>query len=183
MIDDDALLNSARNLDPEALRIIFDSYAPVLYNYALRLCQDPIEADEVVGNAFARLLESLAKKKGPRSNLRAYLYQVTYHVIVDQTRDKKHFTSFEAVQALESGGNSVAAQVEDKALLESLMKAIKSDLTLDQQHVILLRFVEGFNLNETAMILGKSINNVKVIENRGIKKLRQTLGQSMKDDK
>ncbi len=182
-MDDDVLLNAARNFDPDALRTIFDSYAPALYNYALRLCQDPVEADEVVGDVFAQLLERLAKKKGPRTNLRAYLYQITFHVIVDQTHDKQHFISFETTQAFRSDGVSVSSQVEDKELMGALMKAINSELTLDQRYVIVLRFVEGFSLNETAYILSKSVNNIKVIENRGIKKLRQALGQSIEGGK
>jgi RNA polymerase sigma-70 factor (ECF subfamily) len=41
--------------------------------------------------------------------------------------------------------------------------------------VIILRFIEDFSLKETAQIVGKEVNNVKVIQNRGIKKLRKAL--------
>jgi RNA polymerase sigma-70 factor (ECF subfamily) len=181
MMDDETLLQAARIFDPVALRIIFDSHAPALYNYALRLCQDPIEADSIVGDVFAHLLEYLKKGKGPRKNLRAYLYQITYHVIVDRARENQHFISFEATQLFRSDGSSVAAQVEDRAMMDTLMKVINTSLTLDQRHVILLRFVEDFSLSETAAILGKSVNNIKVIENRGIKKLRQILGNLTED--
>jgi len=49
-------------------------------------------------------------------------------------------------------------------------------LTEDQRHVIVLRFLEGFSLRETADIIGKQVYNVKVIQNRGIVKLRKALG-------
>jgi RNA polymerase sigma-70 factor (ECF subfamily) len=51
-------------------------------------------------------------------------------------------------------------------------------LTDDQRHVIILRFLEGFNLNETAAILGKQVGHIKVIQNRAITKLRKALGDS-----
>ena len=137
----------------------------------------------MVGDVFAQLLEHLARKKGPRTNLRAYLYQITYHLIVDKAREKRHIISFESAQALASNINSVDSQIEDKALLDDLIEAMNSALTLDQRHVLVLRFVEGFNLKETAAILDKSVSNIKVIENRGIKKLRQTMGQSIEDGK
>ena len=54
--------------------------------------------------------------------------------------------------------------------------AIRNDLTEDQRHVIVLRFLEGFSLRETADIIGKQVYNVKVIQNRGIVKLRKALG-------
>ena len=53
--------------------------------------------------------------------------------------------------------------------------SLHKNLTADQQHVILLRFVEGFSLQEIAEITGKEINNVKVIQNRAMAKLRSAL--------
>ena len=61
-------------------------------------------------------------------------------------------------------------------LLDTLVMAIRNDLTEDQRHVIVLRFLEGFSLRETADIIGKQVYNVKVIQNRGIAKLRKVLG-------
>jgi len=41
--------------------------------------------------------------------------------------------------------------------------------------VIILRFLEGFSLRETATIIGKKIDHVKVIQNRALAKLRQSV--------
>ena len=60
-------------------------------------------------------------------------------------------------------------------LLETVILAIKNQLTEDQRHVIILRFLEGFSLRETAEIIGKEVYNVKVIQNRGVAKLRKAL--------
>jgi RNA polymerase sigma-70 factor (ECF subfamily) len=68
--------------------------------------------------------------------------------------------------------------LEDRVLLDVLVKAIQNDLTEDQRHVIILRFLEGFSLNETAAILGKEVSHIKVIQNRAITKLRKNLGHS-----
>ena len=37
-------------------------------------------------------------------------------------------------------------------------------------------FLKTFSLKETAEIIGKEVNNIKVIQNRGIAKLRKALG-------
>ena len=60
-------------------------------------------------------------------------------------------------------------------LFEAVIMAIKNQLTEDQRHVIILRFLEGFSLRETAAIIGKEVYNVKVIQNRGVAKLRKAL--------
>jgi RNA polymerase sigma factor (sigma-70 family) len=60
-------------------------------------------------------------------------------------------------------------------LYETIRRAIMNDLTDDQRHVIILRFMEGFSLKETAAIMGKKVGNVKVIRTRAIAVLREAL--------
>jgi RNA polymerase sigma-70 factor (ECF subfamily) len=60
-------------------------------------------------------------------------------------------------------------------LFDTVIVAIKHKLTEDQRHVIILRYLEGFSLRETADIMGKEVYNVKVIQNRGVAKLRKAL--------
>ncbi len=183
MADETALLKAARKLDQRALAAIFDLYAPIIYRYALRLCQDPVEADNVVGEVFARLLDQFAGGKGPQTNLRSYLYQIAYHVIVDNSRAVQQVVSLEMVLNDRDGNLSIAGEAEDRALLDEIASSINTDLTADQRHVILLRFIEGFDPQETARILGKSVDNVKVIQTRAVAKLRQVLNQRLDEDR
>jgi len=172
-----SLLKAAQKLDEEALTAIFDSFAPAIYKYALRLCHDPIEADNIVGDVFSQLLEQFAGGKGPRTNLRSYLYQTAYHLVVDRSRENKHTAPLEVAINVQERERSVptATQIEERVLMEALVTAMNSELTDDQRHVIILRFLEDFSLKETAQIIGKEVNNVKVIQNRGITKLRKAL--------
>ena len=58
---------------------------------------------------------------------------------------------------------------------------MKRELTEDQRNVIVLRFQEEFSLKETAEIVGKNVNAVKALQNRGIQKLRQVLSRTDDD--
>ena len=71
MESDLSLLDAAKNMNQEALIKIFDLYSSALYNYALRICNDPLEADQVVGDVFAKLLDQLSAGHGPSTNLRS----------------------------------------------------------------------------------------------------------------
>jgi RNA polymerase sigma-70 factor (ECF subfamily) len=170
------LLEAARSMNQEALVAIFDLYSAPLYNYALRLCNDPLAADHVVGDVFAKFLDQLAAGKGPNTNLRSYLYQTTYHLIVDEARFSHREAPFEVIDYVQGNGHTPHAGLENRMLLDTLVIAIRNELTEDQRHVIVLRFLEGFSLRETADIIGKQVYNVKVIQNRGIAKLRKVLG-------
>ena len=107
MVDESALLEAARRRDPDAMGRIFDEYAPSLFRYALRLCHDPAEADQIVGDVFGQLLEQLTHGKGPRTNLRSYLYQIAYHVIVDHSREESHISSIDEALNLPDGASGV----------------------------------------------------------------------------
>ncbi len=174
-INEVGLLEAARRRDPQAFGQIFDLYANSLFKYAVRLCHDTAEADQIVGDVFAQLLEQLSAGKGPRTNLRSYLYQITYHVIVDHSRVSSRVAGMDEALDLPDGMMSVASQVEEQELIQELQAAVAHGLTDEQQHVIMLRFVEGFSLQETAEITGKKVNAVSVLQNRAIAKLRQVL--------
>jgi RNA polymerase sigma-70 factor (ECF subfamily) len=178
-MDEAKLLKAARRFDQEALKILFDSYSPAIYKYAMRLSRDAIEADNIVGDVFALLLEQFSNGKGPNTNLRSYLYQITYHVVVDQARDRRHISPLEVADFRGEQASPVMLQAEDDDELETVINAMSSDLTPDQRHVLILRFVEDFSVRETAEIIKKSVSNTKVIQNRALTKLREILSQKV----
>lgn len=175
METDQTLLNAARRMDRDALVRIFDLYSHALYNYALRLGGDPMLADQIVGDVFAKLLDQLSVGNGPTANLRSYLYETTYHRIIDEARSSRRKVPLEVTDWLQPHTDSVALGSEDQILFEEVIRAIRNELTDDQRHVIILRFLEEFSLRETAAILGKGVGHVKVIQSRALAKLRTCL--------
>lgn len=175
METDATLLNAARIMDKDALIKIFDRYASSLYNYAFRLCGDSVTADQIVGDVFAKLLDQLSVGNGPTSNLRSYLYETTYHRLIDETRYSRRRVPLEVADWLQRGTDSAFRRLEDRILFEQIVHAMRNELTDDQRHVIILRFLEEFSLRETAAIIGKTVDHVKVIQNRAIAALRKSL--------
>ena len=52
-----------------------------------------------------------------------------------------------------------------------------SRLTPDQQHVLALRFSQDLSLEETASMVGKSVNAVKVLQFRALAAMRRLLDE------
>ena len=71
METDIELLKAARGGNTNAFVGIFDIYASALFRYALRLGCDPLTADQIVRDVFAKLLEQISWGKGPKTNLRS----------------------------------------------------------------------------------------------------------------
>lgn len=173
--DETAVLKAASSLDPAALESLFDAYAPALYKYLLRLGLGSQEADQIVGDVFVRVLEKLSAGKGPQTNVRSYLFQIAYHLVVDQARDNQRAGPLEIAEKVGEESKTVPAQTEEKMLLESLSAVMEEELTEEQRNVIVLRFQEDFSLKETADIIGKNVNAVKALQNRAINKLREAM--------
>jgi len=177
MKDETAVITAAGSLDQDALTAIFDEYAPAIYKYLLRLGLGSSEADQVVGDVFARLLEKLAEGKGPRKNLRSYLFQTAYHLVVDHSRERQRTAPLEVADTVNQAMTPVQSRAEENMLLEKLSTAMEDELTEDQRHVLVLRFQEDFSLKETAEIVGKNVNAVKALQNRAINRLRDAFGR------
>jgi len=50
-------------------------------------------------------------------------------------------------------------------------------LTAEQQHVLALRFGQGYSLEETASVLKKNVNAVKALQFRALAALQRSLGE------
>lgn len=182
-MDETTLLKSARKLDQGALTTIFDTYAPAVYRYSFRLYLDPVESDSIVGDVFAQFLENLAAGQGPVTNLRSYIFQITYHVIHTHVGGGWQGMMGKASNKIEHGWALTAARSDsEEQFLRCILAALKKDLSDIQRHVLLLRYLEEFSLNETALIVGKTVGNVKIIQNRALIKLKRSLGSYLEDD-
>ena len=172
------LLKAARNLDPEALAAIFDMFSPALYKFISRFVHDPSMSDLIVADVFAQLVEEFAVGNGPRSNLRSHLYRAAYQLIVLRLGEASPSSSLQvAISSRQADGSElIPSEGEEQIQRQILLSTMNNELSEDQRMVIILRFLEDFSLKETADILGKSISNIKVIQSRGLVRLRKALG-------
>jgi len=175
MKSDIMLLAAAKKMNEEALVAIFDLYNRALYNYAFRLCNDASLADQIVGDVFAKFIDQLLAGHGPAINLRSYLYEIAYHIFTEEKHFYRRSAPGDGIGSAYRDTDSNAISMQDRRLIKIVLRAIAHDLSDDQRQVIILRFLEGFSLKETAAIIGKTVGNVKVIQTRGIAVLRKAL--------
>lgn len=166
------LIRRARQYDRQALAQIYDLYSPGLYRYAMRLLGDSNLAEDCVSETFSRFLGALQRGKGPRDHLQAYLYRIAHNWITDQYRRQP--PTEELDENLPNPGEdpeSTAARLMRQARLrEAILR-----LTPDQQQVIALKFLEGWENEEIANALGKPLGAVKSLQHRALECLKRFL--------
>jgi RNA polymerase sigma-70 factor (ECF subfamily) len=170
-----ALLQQVRAGDVHALGEIHDLYYPKIYRYALVRLGDEAAAQDIAAEVFVRLLDTLHSKRGPHTTLTGWLFGVAAHLVVDHIRR----TARESARLGEGmmGSDSTAHEAEQRLQFDEIRAAMRR-LTPDQQNVLTLRFGNGFSLEQTAKIMGKSVNAVKVLQFRATASLRRVLGET-----
>lgn len=170
-IPEQELLHSARSLDVQALSIIYDRYSPKLYRYAMRLLGEECAAEDCVAETFSRFLSALQANRGPRDYLQAYLFRTAHNLIADHYRRQPPVEELQESLPQED-------DTEESARLnlrQSRVRAALRDLTADQQQVVALKFLEGWENEEIARALRKPVGAVKSLQHRALAHLKHLL--------
>jgi RNA polymerase sigma-70 factor (ECF subfamily) len=175
MPDERQLLRGLRQLDPETITEIHNRFFPEVYRYAQYRIGDPIQAEDIAGETFIRLLDAIHARKGPRSSLRGWLMSTTSNLVNDHFRSSYKRPTAAIPDDLASTGTSPDLSAE-RADLQRMLRLALAGLPTSQQHVLALRFGSGCSLAETAEIMGKKPNAVKQLQHRALQALRKELG-------
>jgi RNA polymerase sigma-70 factor (ECF subfamily) len=165
------LLRQAQSFDTRALAEIYDVYSPKLYHYAMRFLSDADAAEDCVAETFSRLLNALRNGKGPRDYLQAYLFRTAHNFIAD------HYRRQPPIEELDDELPD-SANIEETVgsnLNQQRVRAALRQLTEEQQQVIALKFLEGWDNEEIARALRKPVGAVKSLQHRAVARLQKIL--------
>lgn len=167
------LLRLARLFDQAALAELYDRYSDSIYYYSLRLLGDASLAEDCAADTFSRLLRALRDGGGPTENLKAYLFRSAHNWIADNFRRMPPSPLDPEGGVLHADSDPVQ-EAEQNLTQDRLRRAIRL-LTPEQQQVVALRFIEGWEPEEIAACLGKTLGAVKALQHRAVTTLRKML--------
>jgi RNA polymerase sigma-70 factor (ECF subfamily) len=169
-------LNGLRALDPQAVSSVHARYFPELYRYARFRIGDPSAAEDIASEALVRLLEAVSAGSGPTTSLRGWLLGTAANLINDNLRRRYARPEEELSEELAAEEPTPHDHLEGSERIRAVRTAILG-LTVDQQHVLALRFGSGYSLEETAAILKKKGNAVKALQFRALAALRRAMDE------
>ncbi|CAG0926797.1 ECF RNA polymerase sigma factor SigX [Thermoflexales bacterium] len=178
--DELTLLSRARQLDPEALAHIHDTYYTSIFRYVVFRVSDHATAEDLTSEVFTRLLTALRDKHAPQNTLRGWLYGVAARVVSDHHRQTYRTPQVELDESLASTNPDPADIVEGKLTRESVQRAMQ-DLTEEQRHVLSLRFGSDMPIQDVARALGKSEGAIKQLQARAVAALARQLSPKVVD--
>lgn len=174
--DERRALDGLQRLDSQAIGAIYDQYFSEVYRYVHYRINDDKVAEDIASDVFVRLLEAAQKKQGPQSSLKGWLIATASHAVNDHLR--RHYRR--PVEALSDSlpDHTVNVHSEIDAREQNRMvRSAYAQLTSEQQHVLALRFGQGYSIEETAAHLRKNINAVKALQFRALASLQRQIGE------
>jgi RNA polymerase sigma factor (sigma-70 family) len=173
----------ADNLSPSDLFAeLLRPHLPALYRLAYRFTGRQHEAEDLLQELLTRLYER-SEKLDAIENLRPWLARALYHLFIDERRRwvrnplKDASDPDDGDCALKSQERSDPEFHAEMTLLTQNLEELLAQLPEEQRAVVLLKDVEGYELGETASILGIALGTAKSRLHRAHLHLQKALQQ------
>ena len=183
---EDFSLEALRAGDRVEFSRLVDTYSGVIYRLAVKMLEDPQDAEDVLQETFIKAFRHLSKFDG-RSSLSTWLYRIATNESLMMLRRRKHIT-ISIDEPLDSAEQEQEPmQIVDWCCLpESELMSSEALAYLDQaveklphslRVVFLLRDIEGLSTRETSEVLNLSEAAVKTRLSRARMRLRELLSE------
>ena len=173
---DDRELTGLRELNSQVIGAVYDKYFPEVFRYVRYRLGDEQAAEDIASDVFVRLLEASQKGRGPQTNLRAWLLGTASHILTDHMR-RSYRRPTESITENTLDPLAVPADEVDRRARDHTVRSAIQQLTPEQQHVLTLRFGEGYSLEETAAVMNKNVNAIKALQFRALNSLQREIGE------
>jgi RNA polymerase sigma-70 factor (ECF subfamily) len=148
---------------------LYERAAPALRSYLRLLCRNAALADDLLQDSFLKMLR-IDVSRLEEHQLKSYLYKAATSVATDHFRAKKR--ELHSLGDLPGDSQSIA----DLDLPHDMNRALRA-LKPQQQVLLWLAYVEGFEHREIAPLLGLSETSVRVILFRARQQLAAVLNE------
>jgi len=162
-----ALVDRARDGEPDAFASLYDRYVDRVYRFVLyRVSGDTALAEDITSEVFVRALRKIKGFTWQGRDVGAWFVTIARNLVLD------HFKSGRF--RLEVIGADPVVDPEDAALSRvsqaDLYRAIQQ-LGNEQQEVIYWRFLQSYSVAEAAAAMDKSEGAIKALQYRAVKAL------------
>jgi len=171
-----ALVELARNGDKDAFGQLYDHYQPSVYRFLYYRVGSMTLAEDLTAETFFRALRSMHSFRWQGKDFGAWLMTIARNLTADHFkagRTRLEQTT-EDMQTLDTTSEGPEIEVLSALTNESLLKAL-GELPTEQRECLIMRFLQGLSIAETAEILGRSSGAVKQLQLRGVRNLAKLI--------
>ncbi|PPK69408.1 RNA polymerase sigma-70 factor (ECF subfamily) [Actinokineospora auranticolor] len=169
-------MRAAQEGDTVAFGKLYDRYVDIVFRYVLFRVGDRELAEDVTSETFLRALRRITSVTYQGRDVGAWFVTIARNLVLDHVKSSRfrlEVTTGEIrdSERVEAGPEQ---QVMTKATREALLGCV-DQLGDDQRECIVLRFLQGLSVAETAAIMNRNEGAVKALQHRAVRRLAQLL--------
>lgn len=176
-----ALVELARKGDADAFGMLYDHYQASVYRFLFYRTRSSPLAEDLTSETFFRALRSMTNFRWQGKDFGAWLMTIARNLATDHFkagRTRLEMTTEDMGQhddATEGPESQVLASLTNELLLEAL-----TELPDEQRDCLVMRFLQGMSISETASVLERSDGAVKQLQLRGVRNLAKLMPDGMR---
>lgn len=168
----------AQDGDAEAFGELYDHYVDLVYRYVAFRVGNVALAEDLTSEAFVRALRRITSFSWQGRDFGAWLITIARNLIADHFKSGRYRMEFATSDLLDAGADrsqeGPEREVLDALTNVELLRAVKL-LGPEQQECLVLRFLQGLSVAETAQIMGKNDGAIKALQYRAVRSLARLL--------
>ncbi|WP_236718610.1 ECF subfamily RNA polymerase sigma factor, BldN family [Actinoplanes sp. TFC3] len=175
-----ALVERAQAGDSAAFGLIYDRYVDTVFRFVYFRVGNRQLAEDLTSDTFLRALKRIGSFTWQGRDLGAWLVTIARNLVADHFKSGRYRLEVTTGDVLDADREdrgpegSPEAAVVDHITNVALLTAVKQ-LNPEQQECIVLRFLQGFSVAETAQTMGKNEGAIKALQYRAVRALARLL--------
>ena len=161
--------------DAAAFGELYDRFVERVYRYLYLRTGRQAEAEELTEQVFLQAWEAVEQYRWQGRPFVAWLYGLAHNVHVDHVRRQRPTVSLnDDSHPLEVPSEAATAELAQRLDADLLAHALRR-LTPEQHEVIVLKFIEGLETDQIALMMGKGEGAIRALQMRALQRLRRVL--------
>jgi RNA polymerase sigma-70 factor (ECF subfamily) len=175
------LVELARGGDTEAFGMLYDHYHGSVYRFLHYRVGSVALAEDLTSETFFRALRSMSSFRWQGKDFGAWLMTIARNLTTDHYKSGRTRLETTTEDMSPYDSTTEGPEGEDLASLtnEALLTALKN-LPAEQQECLIMRFLQGLSIAETAQVLGRSEGAVKQLQLRGVRNLAKLMPEGIR---
>jgi RNA polymerase sigma-70 factor (ECF subfamily) len=177
-----ALVERAQGGEAEAFGLIYDRYIDAVFRFIYFRVGHRQLAEDLTSDTFLRALTGLGRFTWQGRDLGAWLVTIARNLVADHFKSGRYRLEVTTGDLLDEDSidnnpeGSPEAVVVHHIANVALLTAVKQ-LNPEQQECIVLRFLRGLSVAETARAMSKKEGAIKALQYRAVRALHRLLPQ------
>ncbi len=175
------LVHLAQGGDGHAFGQLYDRYVDTVFRFIYFRLNDRTLAEDYTSETFLRALRRIGTITYQGRDIGAWFITIARNIVLDHLKSARHRLEMTTADIIEPKEveRSTEATVLDTLQAERQAEAVNK-LGDEQRECVMLRFMQGLSVAETATVMGRNDGAIKALQHRAVRKLADLVGNDVR---